>query len=90
MVSAFCKSVKQAHKEVSTRVVKYMCIWESTEIQTQTHWILVGGSDRPAACVFAQQYSSVTFVSLGLHYREVEFVVFLKIFFPHFFHFEVA
>jgi hypothetical protein len=40
------------------------------EIQTSTHWSLIGRSmTAPHACVIAQQYSSTTFVSLRFHSR---------------------
>jgi hypothetical protein len=46
------------------------------EIQTPTHWNLIGRSmNRPASCVVCQQYSSTTFIfiSLRFHSRKEKF-----------------
>jgi hypothetical protein len=48
------------------------------EIQTPTHWKLIGHSMTAPPPVIAQHYSSYTFVSLRFHSRKEQFGAFKK------------
>jgi hypothetical protein len=48
------------------------------EIQTQTHWNLIGSSMTASPSVIAQQYSSATFPSLRVHSLKAKFSAPLK------------
>jgi hypothetical protein len=62
---------------------------DAVEIQTPTHWNLIGSSmTAPAACVIAQQYSSATFILLVFHSRKEKFgALFSKVIISIFFTF---
>jgi hypothetical protein len=64
-------------------VLNYTCKYKGVQLKFKHNTLDFDRSqdDRPAACVIAQQYSSVTFFSLRIHSHNENFGVFKSFYF---------
>jgi len=64
---------------LSGLLVNYDIQESPVNIQTPAHWNLIGPQYECATvCVMAQQYSSATFVSLRVHFRQEKILLALQ------------